>query len=114
MPRIRNLLIGLAVVAGAVVATGATHTADGRAAEARKIVKAAALRFPPDAIREAWTQANRGDTAAIHAIRQGVGLPYRAASEENGAIVLRFEAQGGRCVDLVSRPDRNRVRTRDC
>jgi hypothetical protein len=110
----RNLLIGLAVVAGAVVATGATHTADGRAAEARKVVKAAAVRFPPDAIREAWAKAGRGDTAAIHAIRQGVGLPYRSASEEDGAVVLSFAAEGGRCVDLVSRPDKNRVRTRDC
>ncbi len=110
----RDLAIGLAVLAGAVVAAGATHTADGRAAEARKIVKAAAVRFPPEAISEAWTKARLGDTAALHAIRQGVGLRYLATHEESDAVVLSFEAEGGRCVDLVSRPDKNRVRTRDC
>ncbi|HET9771273.1 MAG TPA: hypothetical protein VFS16_10320 [Acidimicrobiia bacterium] len=114
MPRIRNLLIGLAVVAGAVVATGATHTADGRAADARKVVKAAAVRFPPEAIRDAWSRAEQGDTAALHAIRQGVGLAYRGTSGDGDAVVLSFQAEGGRCVDLVSGPDKNRVKTRDC
>lgn len=110
----KEVAIGLGVLAGAVLVAGASHTADGRAEEARKVVKAAAVRFPPGAISDAWTRAQAGDTAPLHAIRQGVGLPYLDSRRDGDAIILSFAAQGGRCVDLVSRPDKNRIRTRDC
>ena len=110
----KEVAIGLAVLAGAVLVAGAGHTADGRAEDARKVVKAAAVRFSPEAISDAWTRAQSGDTAPLYAIRQGVGLPYVDSHQESDAIVLSFAADGGRCVDLVSRPDKNRVRTRDC
>lgn len=112
-----DFFIGAAVVVVAAAATGASHHAHatGRAVHARQVVQTAADRLTYQAISDAWAQTKLGNQAPFEAIRRGVPLPYLAAHEELGAaLVLSFAGQSGTCVDLVSRPVTNSVRTRRC
>ena len=112
-----DFFIGAAVVAVAAAATGASHHAHatGRAVHARQVVQIAADQLSYQAVSDAWAQTKLGNPAPLDAIRRGVALRYLTAHEELGAaVVLSFAGQNGTCLDLVSRPVTNSVRTRHC
>jgi len=110
-----DFCIGAAVVAVAAAATGATHhAATGRAIQARQVVQAAADQLTYGAVSAAWTQMKLGNPGPLATISHGVALPYLATHEEADAVILTFAGHGGTCVDLVSQPATNAVRTRRC
>jgi hypothetical protein len=110
-----DFCIGVGVVALTAAATGATHhAATGRAIQARRVVQTAADQLSYRAVSEAWTQMKLGNPAPLDTIRHGVSLRYLATHEEDNAVILTFAGHGRTCVDLVSQPATNAVRTRHC
>lgn len=105
-----------AVVAGAAALAAVNHhpTHGRRLERERAVVRAAAAQLTHDQVSDAWTQARLGATAALSAIAGAIDLPHLSTHEEGDAIVVTFDGHGDHCVDLVSRPDANRVRTRRC
>jgi hypothetical protein len=103
-----------AVVVGSAVLAAVSHHAGGQATQARAVVQTAADRLTRQQIADAWTRAKLGNTTRLDDIIHGVGLRYRSTHQEDDAIILAFNGPAGRCVDLISRPEANTVRTRRC
>jgi hypothetical protein len=80
----------------------------------RRAVQTAADHLTHEQIADAWRQAQVGATAALAAITDAVGVRYRAAYQDDDAIILVFQRGNGRCLDLASRPGGNTVKARDC
>jgi hypothetical protein len=62
-------------------------------------------------VADAWIQAKLGDTARLDDIVDCLALRYRSIHQEDDAVIFAFDGPNGRCVDLISRPDANTVRT---
>jgi hypothetical protein len=102
----------LAAVAG-LAATSQHANADTRVRKDRRIVKAAAERLTYSVIADAWSQHKLSNPAPLDALKSTVRLPYVGGREEaGGAVVLTFAAHRSTCVDLISSPITNTVRSR--
>ena len=102
----------LAAVAG-LAATSQHENADTRVRKDRRIVKAAASRLTYSAITDAWSQQKLANLAPLDALKSTVPLPYVGAHEEaGGTVILTFAAHRSICVDLISSPITNTVRSR--
>ena len=116
MLSLRETVGAASVVAGAAVLAAVSHhpTDAGRLQRERAAVRAAADHITHQQIADAWMQARLGATAALTAIAAGVDLDYLSTHQDGDAIILTFQGRRGRCVDLVSQPDANTIRTRPC
>ena len=116
MLTLREGIGAVAVLAGAAALTAVNHhpTHGRRLERQRSAVQVAADQLTHDEISDAWAQARFGATAALSAIAGAIDLRYLSAHQEGGAVILTFDGHGPNCVDLISRPDTNRVRSRKC
>lgn len=115
MARVAEICIGVAVVAVAagVAANASSANADRRVKKDRQIVEEAAGRLGYQAISDAWAQLKLANQAPLGAITSTVPLRYVGAHEQAGGIVtLTFGAHRATCLDLISSPIANTVRTR--
>lgn len=102
------------VLASAAMAAASYHAnADTRVRKDRQLVERAAGRFGYQTINEAWTQIRLGNPAPLQTLKTAVPLPYVGAHERVGSVVvLTFAGHRSKCIDLVSSPIGNTVRTR--
>ena len=116
MLTLREGIGAAAVVAGAAALAAVNHhpTHGRRLERDRAAVQVVAHQLTHEQISDAWTQARLGDTAALSAIAEAIDLRYLSIHQEGDAVVLTFDGHGQNCVDLVSGPDANRVRSRQC
>ena len=115
MARTAEVAVG-AVVLAAVAALAATSqhaNADRRVDKDREIIEKAAGRLTYSVISDAWTQLKLANSAPIDALKSTVPLRYVGAHEEAGGVVfLTFAAHRSTCLDLISSPISNTVRSR--
>ena len=116
MLTIRETIGATAVIVGAAVLAAVNHhpTHGRRIARERAAVQAAADHLTHDQIADAWMQARLGATGALTAIAGAIDLRHLSTHQDGDAIILTFEGRSDRCIDLVSRPDRNTVENRNC
>jgi len=114
VPTMREGVAIAAVIVGSAVLSAVSHHAGGQATHARMTVQTAAERFTPDQVGDAWMQARLGDPTRLGEIVHTVPLRYRSTHQEGDTIIVAFTGPNGHCVDLLSRPDANTVRTRRC
>lgn len=115
MARTGELWVGAAVIMAAAAMAAASYSAnaDTRVRKDRELVEAAARQFGYDTINQAWTQIRVGNPAPLEAVKRAVPLPYVGAHERAGSVVVfTFAAHRRTCVDLLSSPIGNTVRTR--
>jgi hypothetical protein len=107
----------VAVAIAVVIALAVTDPgSDRRTAERHdiEVVRRAALRLDYATVADAWRQAGLGAGAALSAIIEGIDVRYVATHQEGDAMILTFQRRSGACIDLVSRPEINRVESRGC
>jgi hypothetical protein len=111
-----EMCVGAVVLAAsaAVAATSYHANADGRVRKDREIVEAAAGRLTYQTISDAWAQARMSNPAPLETIKSTVALPYVGVHEQaaGSAVILTFAAHRATCIDLVSSPVANTIRTR--
>jgi hypothetical protein len=114
--RATAIVSGLVLAAIVALSLASGNSADGTQPDRSDVesVQAAADRFTPQQISDAWTQITLGNADPLTTIRRPVPLRYRSAHREGDAVIISFTGRHGGCVDIVSRPDRNHVRTRTC
>ncbi len=115
MARTREIWVGAAVVAASAALAAASHhaNADTRVRKDREIVETAAGGLSYQAINDAWIQTILANPTPLRAITSTVPLRYVAAHEQAGTVViLTFAAHRSTCIDLISSPFANTVRTR--
>jgi hypothetical protein len=113
--RTGQIWVGAAVVAAsaALAATSSHANADTRVRKDREIVETAAGRLSYQAINDAWIQTILANPAPLSAITGTVPLRYVGAHEQAGSVrILTFAAHRATCIDLISSPLANTVRTR--
>ena len=116
MLTLREGIGAVAVLAGAAALTAVNHhpTHGRRLERERAAVQVVADQLTHDQISDASKQARFGATAALSAIAAAIDLRHLSTHQEGDAIILTFDGHGHRCLDLVSRPEANRVRSRKC
>jgi hypothetical protein len=117
VPATKDLLIGAAVVVVAAGVAAVSHHPGGERGfvRDRDTIEQAAQRLTYEAISDAWTQFKLGNHAPLDAIRGTVPLSYLGTHEQAGtAVTLTFAAHRATCLDLISTPTGNTVRTRHC
>jgi hypothetical protein len=113
--RLAEICMGAAVIAAAagMAANASSANADRRVKKDRHIVEKAAGRLDYQAISGAWAQSRQANPAPLEAITGSVRLRYVGAHEQAGGIVtLTFGAHRATCLDLISSPIANTVRSR--
>ena len=99
--------------AAGLAASSASANADTRVRKDRQLVESAAHQLSYQTISDAWAQYNASNPAPLDALKSAVPLPLMAADEQAGSIVvLTFGAHRATCIDLISSPFANTIRTR--
>ena len=99
--------------AAALAANSSSANADNRVRRDRKLVEAAAHQLSYQAISDAWAQSNAANPAPLETLKSAVPLRWVGAHEQAGSVVvLTFGAHRATCIDLISSPFANTVRTR--
>lgn len=83
----------------------------------RAAIEAAAGRLTYDELAAAWQDTTLGDTEALAALEESIGVDTRTVYQDGDAIILVFASGYGSddvCIDLVARPAGTTVDTRDC
>jgi hypothetical protein len=113
---VREAVGAASILTGVVVLAGISHQPNhgGGLERQRMAVQTAADHLTHEQIADAWMQTGLGATAALAAITEAIGLPYRSTHEQGDAIILTFAGHDARCLDLISTPTGNTVDTRRC
>jgi hypothetical protein len=91
--------------------------ADATVRRDRAAVEAAAKTLTYEGFASAWSDFITNQDSRFAALHDSVGARWTAAHEEDGALVLVFKSGYGSrevCIDLLTRPTGNKVRTRNC
>jgi hypothetical protein len=110
-----EILVGGLVVLGAaaLAANSSSANADNRVRKDRQLVESAASQLSYQTISDAWAQYNASNPAALDTLKSAVPLPWVGVDERAGSVVvLTFGAHRATCIDLISSPFANTVRTR--
>jgi hypothetical protein len=113
--RTAEILVGGLVVLGAaaLAANSSSANADSRVRKDRQIVESAARQLSYETISDAWAQFNASNPAPLHTITRAVPLRWVGGDEQAGnMVILTFGAHRATCIDLISSPLTNTVRTR--
>ena len=109
-----EMLVGGLVVLGAaaLAANSTSANADTRVRRDRQLVESAASRLSYQTINDAWARS-ASNPAALDTLKSAVPLPWVGVHEQAGSVViLTFGAHRATCIDLISSPFANTVRTR--
>ena len=99
--------------AAALAANSSSANADSRVRKDRQIVESAARELSYQTISEAWAQYTASNPAPLEMLKQAVPLRWIGVNEQAGSVViLTFGAHRATCIDLISSPFTNTVRTR--
>ena len=99
--------------AAALAANSSSANADNRVRKDRQAVESAASQWSYQTISDAWAQYDANNPAPLDALRSAVPLRWMGADEQAGSVVvLTFGAHRATCIDLISSPFANTVRTR--
>ena len=104
---------GLVVLcAAALAANSSSANADSRVRRDRQLVESAANKLSYHTISDAWARS-ASNPAALDTLKSAVPLRWVGAGEQAGSVlVLTFGAHRATCIDLISSPFANTVRTR--
>ena len=103
----------MVLCAAALTANSSSANADNRVRKDRQIVESAARQLSYQTISDAWSQFNASNPAPLDTLKSAVPLRWVGANEQAGSIVvLTFGAHRATCIDLISSPFANTVRTR--
>jgi hypothetical protein len=107
------LVGGLVVLGAAALAANATSAnADNRVRRDRRLVESAAAELSYQTISDAWARST-ANPAALDTLKSAVPLRWVGVDEQAGSIVIvTFGAHRATCIDLISSPFANTVRTR--
>ena len=109
-----EILVGGLVVLGAaaLAANSTSANADNRVRRDRQLVESAAAQLSYQTISDAWAQS-ASNPAALDTLKSAVPLRWVGVDEQVGSVViLTFGAHRATCIDLISSPFANTVRTR--
>lgn len=109
-----EILVGGLVVLGAaaLAANSTSANADSRVRRDRQLVESAASQLSYQTISDAWAQS-ASNPAALDPLKSAVPLRWVGVDEQAGsAVILTFGAHRATCIDLISTPFANTVRTR--
>lgn len=99
--------------AAALAANSSSANADSRVRKDRRLVETAARRLSYQTISDAWAQSTASNPAPLESLKGAVPLRWVGAHEQAGSVVvLTFGAHRATCIDLISSPFANSVRTR--
>jgi hypothetical protein len=110
-----EILVGGLVVLGAaaLAANSSSANADNALRKDRQVVESAAHQWSYQTISDAWAQYDADNPGPIDALRSAVPLRWVGVNEQAGSVlVLTFGAHRATCIDLISSPFANTVRTR--
>ena len=110
-----EILVGGLVVLGAaaLAANSTSANAESRVRRDRQLVESAAGQLSYQVISDAWAQYDANNPAPLDALRSAVPLRWVGVNEQAGSVViLTFGAHRATCIDLISSPFANTVRTR--
>jgi hypothetical protein len=110
-----EIMVGGFVVLGAaaLAANSSSANAENRVRKDRRVVESAAEQLTYQAISDAWVQYNAANPAPLETLKSAVPLRWVGANEQAGSVVvLTFGAHRATCIDLISSPFANTVRTR--
>ena len=101
------------LASAAMAAASYSANADTRVRKDRQLVEDASQYFSYETINDAWTQIKLANPTPLEAIRQVVPLSYVGGHERAGSVVvLTFAGHRSKCIDLMSSPIGNTVRSR--
>ena len=109
-----EILVGGLVVLGAaaLAANSTSANAESRVRRDRQLVESAASQLSYQTISDAWAQS-ASNPAALDTLKSAVPLRWVGVDEQAGSVViLTFGAHRATCIDLISSPFANTVRTR--
>lgn len=99
--------------AAALAANSSSANADNRVRKDLQLVESAARQLSYQTISDAWARYNASNPAALDTLKSAVPLRWVGADEQAGSVVvLTFGAHRATCIDLISSPFANTVRTR--
>jgi hypothetical protein len=112
--RTAEIVVGALVILGAaaVAANSSSANAESRVRKDRQIVETAANELSYQTISDAWVHFNNANPGPLDALKSAVPLPWIGANEQAGMVILTFGAHRATCIDLISSPFANTVRTR--
>jgi hypothetical protein len=109
-----EILVGGLVVLGAaaLAANSTSANADNRVRRDRQLVESAASQLSYQTISDAWARST-SNPAALDRLKSAVPLRWVGVDEQAGSVVIvTFGAHRATCIDLISSPFANTVRTR--
>ena len=99
--------------AAALAANSSSANAENALRRDRQVVESAAQHWSYQTISDAWAQYDADNPAPIDQLRRAVPLRWVGVNEQAGSVlVLTFGAHRATCIDLISSPFANTVRTR--
>jgi hypothetical protein len=109
-----EILVGGLVVLGAaaLAANSTSANADNRVRRDRQLVESAASQLSYQTISDAWARST-ANPAALDRLKSAVPLRWVGVDDQAGSVVIvTFGAHRATCIDLISSPFANTVRTR--